>query len=52
MPGELRAWYRLDDGRWIASLHVPVQTGDKWIFLDFIAPAEAVAAREDGVSFP
>jgi len=52
MPAEQRAWYRLIDGRWIASLQLPVQDGDGWIYLDMIVPADAVAPRDDGTTFP
>ncbi|MEU0500956.1 hypothetical protein [Nocardia sp. NPDC005998] len=52
MPATQRAWHRLVDGRWIASIEVPVETGGQWIFLDLIAPADAVSPRDDPVAFP
>lgn len=52
MPARQRAWHRLADGRWIASIEVPVETGGQWVFLDFIASSEAVAPREDGEALP
>ncbi|MET8875976.1 hypothetical protein [Nocardia sp. NPDC004604] len=52
MAAEQRAWYRLVDGRWVASLQVPVPDGAGWIFLDFIASADAISPREDGTVLP
>ncbi|MGW4370265.1 hypothetical protein ACWEKT_31930 [Nocardia takedensis] len=52
MPGLLRAWHRLSTGGWIASVEVPVRTGDHWVFLDFVTSADAVTPREDDIEFP
>ncbi|MET7773155.1 hypothetical protein [Nocardia sp. NPDC005366] len=52
MPARQRAWHRLTDGRWIASVEVPVETDGQWMFLDFIASAEAVALREESDTMP
>ncbi|MGW4371533.1 hypothetical protein ACWEKT_38460 [Nocardia takedensis] len=52
MPGLLRAWHRLSSGAWVASVEVPVQTGERWVFLDFVTPAQAVTVREDDIGFP
>ncbi len=52
MAARQRAWHRLVDGRWVASIEVPVETNGQWIYLDFIAPADAVAPREGGDTMP